>query len=216
MGRNYLYTSQGVIMPLRRTIAVLGDAGGTGGARLNGQRASSIRAGSTLFGAIEGIASDPRPGQNPAVLVVYTHLRHQSLAGTAVVGQHSAGLRLSLFQGTSRMYRIRRHAPTVLGKATGYAAPKSAPLQLSPQPWPRPAARLSRLWLPVASHRTVRAAKQVQTMAAFPGFPRGRQWALGRQLIRSSQAPPDPGPTGWLITTSRQRHMELSQQISRS
>lgn len=87
---------------------------------------------SILFGAIEGIRSNPRPGKNPAVLVVCTHLRHQSLAGTAVVGQHSAGLRLSLFQGTSRMYRIRRHAPTVLGKATRYAAPKSAPFNCPP------------------------------------------------------------------------------------
>ena len=100
-------------MVLRRTIVVLDDASGTGGARLNGQRASSIRVWSTLFGAIEGAESNPRPGKNPAMLAVYTHSRHQSLAGTAVVKQHSAGLRLSLFQGTSRMYRIRRHAPTV-------------------------------------------------------------------------------------------------------
>jgi hypothetical protein len=81
MGRNYLYTSQGVISwRFDGQFAVLGDAGGTRGARLNRQRASSI-----------GIRSNPRPGKNPAVLVVYTHLRHQSLAGTAVVGQHSAG-----------------------------------------------------------------------------------------------------------------------------
>ena len=37
-------------MALRRTIEVLGDAGGTGGARLNGQRVGSTRVGSTLFG----------------------------------------------------------------------------------------------------------------------------------------------------------------------
>ena len=122
------------------------------------------------LGQQKGLGLTPRPGKNPAVLVVHTHLRHQSLAGTAVVGQHSAGVRLSLSQGTSRMYRIRRHAPTVLGKATRYAAPKSTPLQLSPQPQPRSAARLSWLWLPVASHRTVRAAKQVQTWQHFLDF----------------------------------------------
>ena len=189
---------------------VLGDASGTGGARLNGQRAAY------LFGGIEDVGPNPRPSKNPAVLVVYTHSRHQSLAGTAVVG-HSAGLRLSLFQGTSRMYRIRRHAPTVLGKPLDMP-PSNCPPNLSPDllrddkanslPW---------LWLPVASHRTVRAAKQVQTMAAFPGFPRRRQCGRScRQLIPSSQAPPDPAPTGWLITTSQQRHIELSQQISGS
>ena len=55
MGRNYLYTSQGVISwRFDGQFAVLGDAGGTGGARLNRQRASSI-----LFGATEGIRSNP-------------------------------------------------------------------------------------------------------------------------------------------------------------
>ena len=61
MGRNYLYTSQGVISwRFDGQFAVLGDAGGTGGARLNRQRASSI-----LFGAIEGIRSNPETWYKP-------------------------------------------------------------------------------------------------------------------------------------------------------
>ena len=142
---------------------LLDDASGTGGAGSNGQRASSIRIGSTLFGTIEDVGSNSRPGKNPAMLVVYTHSRHQPLAGTAVVGQHSAGLRLSLFQGTSRMYRIRRHAPTVLGKATGYAAPKSAPSNYAPTPTPTCCETTRPTHYPgfgsLLHNRTVRAAK---------------------------------------------------------
>ena len=130
MGRNHLYTSQGVISwRFDGQFAVLGDAGGTGGARLNRQRASSI-----LFGAIEGIRSNPETWQKPRGARC-PHPFEASILGwncSCRTTFGGANVRLSLLQGTSRMYRIRRHAPTVLGKATRYAAPKSAPSNCPP------------------------------------------------------------------------------------